>query len=116
MTQPELPTFYIPLGDKQLECTPRNTRLYTFSRLGRAALLDHVYTTLSVDGTISKGVYLFRTHTPHTNAYEQAREFMEANGYPMHLNELEASQGDLAAYERIVRGKAVLDHVPEGWL
>lgn len=107
------PIIRLNMSGETFEATRRNTRLFTF--LGKHAMYNHIFFQTEPENENGNvvGSYLFSV----SPVFNDIASFMFEQEYPMRLNELEAPQCDIDAYETMVaQNLADLDHVPDEWL
>lgn len=117
----------VTVGDEEYEIGPDRASLFTF--LGKRAMYDHVFIQLDKDdddtddddigrGKTITGVYVFSSLRP--TMYEQMRDYMMDYDFPLHLNQREVADCDIAAYDDMVDREMAdledVDTVPNEWL
>lgn len=99
------PRANLNFGGEEIEANRGNTRLYTF--IGHAAL-NHVFVRLNGD----RGAYIFN----FVEGYDTLARYMIENNYPAYINQTEAPQVDIDAYDRAIAKMAEdADYIPEEW-
>lgn len=96
----------LPNGEV-FEAKRESAHLYTF--LGKYALYNHVYCFDIQDNEVQQAFYIF----DFIQGFDELASYMVENDYPLMLNQLEPTKGDMEAYERAVLKD--IDSRPE-WL
>lgn len=106
----EEPEMKLSFPSGEFSATRFNTSLFTF--LGRSAF-NHIFITREVQDGVNAGTYIFS----HANPYQEMVEYMEAYGYPMHLNQTSVPVCDQQAYEgSLLHDLEEADGIPSDWL
>jgi hypothetical protein len=113
MRQPDDdPILHIDLGDdRELDLGPDNTSLFT--HVGEAAMYDHIFVQTGEQETGLSGMYIFR----HNEAFKAIKKHMIRNRFPLHLNQQEAAECDVSAFDRALeRAMDDTDYLPDDWI
>lgn len=77
-----------------LKVTTENLRLYT--HMGKYALFDHLFYVK--DG--EHGMFIWANYPPDNESYANLAPLAVSHGIEMHINQRQATQGDMDTFER----------------
>lgn len=108
------PEINFTVGDVELECSPENTTLYTYRRLGNLAIYDHIFYH---DEQQDLAFYGFVGNMEQSRKDELAATML-AHGYHVVANLDQVAECDLKAYDEYViqpQLKELDNGVPGDW-
>lgn len=105
----ELPAFELKLQNGEtLEATPENTELVMY--LGNIGIYSHFTTRIQQDPPAYARIF------HHMEGFNQARDFMMENGYPMYVNLRKVGDSIIKSFDSsIAREAKGIDSIPEDW-